>query len=228
MRDVRCIICRSFSTSRTPFIPPISSPNHVNFPVQWTSPARISGFAELLVNVGRFILRRPVDWLASSFSARSYKRNHLLTYRADAVAAGLCSPRSVVGVLSAEVLETSVRLAIQRGFLAPGVSGPKIDTPEKFWSTIDAHTRQVPQTEPLRLLRRSSLVGHSVDPELPPLGYRADILNVYNVPEAVDSPSAVVVSDDRYQTVWSEIEGHGDHIADEFAGLFGRSFPIRR
>jgi hypothetical protein len=217
----------------------LNEPNQVEVPDRLSSPLHLSGmmntsqekptlFAELFVSFVRVIIRRPATWLASTFAARSYRRTHLLTYRADAVAAGFSSPEAVLGVLGAEVLETSVRLALQRRLLAPGNSGSKMETPSQLWAAVDAHTRQLPSSEQLRLLRRSSLTGHSGDLELPPLGYRADILNVYNSPEPLDSDRSVSVSVDRYQTVWTEIERHSDRVADELAGLFNRSLTVRR
>jgi hypothetical protein len=216
----------------------LNEPTEIHAPDLLTSPVTLSGslngsqvrmtiFAELLINVVRLIVRRPAEWLVSSFNARSYRRNHVMAYRADAIAARFTSPPAVVGALSAEVLETSVRFAVQRRFLTPGL-GAKIETPAQLWAEIEAHARQLPGTEQLRLLRKSSLTGNSGDPELPPPGYRADILNVYRTPEPLGSGHTLSVSSDRYQTIWSEIEVQSDRIADEFAGLFDRSLALRR
>jgi hypothetical protein len=204
-----------------------------------TSPVHLTGainnvavrntvFGELIVSIVRSIVRRPARWLASTFTARSYKRTHLLTYRSDAMAATATSPHAVVGALSAEVLETSVRLAIQRHFLAPGANVEKIESPSQLWAAIDEHVKQLPATESLRLLRRSSLTGHTQSPELPPIGYRVDILNVYNSPEPLNSGGAPLVPDHRFETVWTELALHSNAVADEFAGLFDRSLSVRR
>ena len=203
-----------------------------------TSPVHLTGainnvavrntvFGELIVSIVRSIIRKPARWLASTFTARSYKRTHLLTYRSDAMAAEATSPQVVVGALSAQSLETSVRLALQRRFLASGAGAEKIESPSQLWNAIEGHLNQLPPTERLRLLRRSSLTGYTHDPELPPLGYRVDILNVYRTSELPNSDRVPLVSDRRFQTVWTEIASHSNGVADEFAGLFARSLSIR-
>jgi hypothetical protein len=204
-----------------------------------TSPVHLTGainnvavrntvFGELIVSIVRSVVRRPARWLTSTFKARSYKRTHLLTYRSDAMAAAATSPKAVVGALSAEALDTSVRLALQRRFLAPGIDADKIASPSQLWSVIDEHLQQLPATERIRLLRRSSLTGYAHDPQFPPLGYRADILNVYNSPDSSNSPDRPLVPDHRFQTLWTEIARHSNGVADEVAGLFDRSLSIHR
>ena len=187
---------------------------------------RSTFFAELLINIARFIVRHPAGWVASSFTARSYKHTHLSTYRADAMAARITSPKAVVGALSAEILETSVRFALQRNFLAPQMT-EKIESPAQLWNVIEEHTRQIPASERLRLLRRNSATGHRVDPELPPIGYRADILNVYNESERSDTTHVTHLSPDQFNAIWLEIAPQSNNVADEFTALFGRSLSVR-
>jgi hypothetical protein len=215
----------------------VNEPTEIQAPDLLTSPVHLTGainnsalkttlFAEILVNIGRSIVRRPVNWIATSFTARSYRRTHLLTYRSDAMAAQVTSPQSVVGVLSAEVLQTSVHLALQRRFVGSSGSEPKIESASQLWDAVDDFSQQVPSTERLRLLRRSSLSGQNSDPEFPPIGYRVEILHVYNEPTTQHHANPVV-SEDRFNRIWTEMALRGNSIADEFAGLFDRSLPVR-
>ncbi len=215
----------------------VQEPNEVDAPDLLTSSAHLTGainnsalkstlFAESLVNIGRMILRRPVNWVAASFTDRSYRRTHLLAYRSNAMAAKVISPQAVVGVLSAEILGTSVHLALQRRFLGSNGSEPKIESASQLWDAVDDFSQQVPSTERLRLLRRSSLSGQNSDPEFPPIGYRVEILHVYNEP-TTEHRAQPPVSDDRFNRIWTEMALRGNNVAIEFAGLFDRSLPVR-
>jgi hypothetical protein len=216
----------------------LNEPIESDAPDLLTSPVHLTGaldnpsvrstiLAELLINIARSIVRRPAMWVTSSFAVRSHKRTHLLMYRADAMAAQLTSPSAVVGVLGLEALETSVHLALQRGLLATGVNAVKLESPAQLWLAIEDHVRNLPETERLRLLRRSSAFGTDAEPEYPPIGYRVDVLNVYTAREIEQINGITLLGKDSLAAILVELTSKGNSVADEVAGRFGRTLSAR-